>query len=50
MAEAAAEIDQTMALTAWEKALRESYIAQHVYRLMFLVLDSRALPGEAPHR
>jgi hypothetical protein len=42
MAEAAAEIDQTMALTAWEKALRESYIAQHVYRLMFLVLDSRA--------
>ena len=42
MAAAAAEIDQTMALTAWEKALRESYIAQHVYRLMFLVLDSRA--------
>ena len=42
MAEAAAEIDQTMALTAWEKALRDSYIAQHVYRLMFLVLDSRA--------
>ena len=42
MAEAAAEIDQTMALTAWEKALRESYITQHVYRLMFLVLDSRA--------
>jgi hypothetical protein len=42
MAEAAAEIDQTMALTAWEKALRESYIAQHMYRLMFLVLESRA--------
>ena len=42
MAEAAAEIDQTMALTAWEKALRDGYIAQHVYRLMFLVLDSRA--------
>jgi hypothetical protein len=42
MAEAAAEIDQTMALTAWEKALRDSYIAQHVYRIMFLVLESRA--------
>jgi hypothetical protein len=42
MAEAAAEIDQTMALTAWEKALRDGYIAQHVYRLMFLVMESRA--------
>jgi hypothetical protein len=42
MAEAAAEIDQAMALTAWEKALRDGYIAQHVYRIMFLVLESRA--------
>jgi hypothetical protein len=39
--EAAAEIDQTMAATAWEKALRDSYVAQHVYIIMFLVLDSR---------
>jgi hypothetical protein len=39
---AAAEIDQAMALTAWEKALRDGYIAQHVYRIMFLVLESRA--------
>jgi hypothetical protein len=39
--EAAAEIDQTMAATAWEKALRDSYVSQHVYILMFLVLDSR---------
>ena len=38
--EAAAEIDKVMALTAWEKALRESYVSQHVYILMFLVLDS----------
>lgn len=41
MADAAAEIDQAMALTAWEKALRDGYIAQHVYILMFLVLDRR---------
>jgi hypothetical protein len=40
--EAAAEIDKVMALTAWEKALRESYVSQHVYILMFLVLDSPA--------
>src|SRR5262249_35991005 len=39
---AAAEIDQTMATTAWHKALRDSYVSQHVYILMFLVLDSRA--------
>jgi hypothetical protein len=39
--EAAAEIDQTMAATAWEKALRDSYVSQHVYILMFLVLDGR---------
>jgi hypothetical protein len=42
MADAAAEIDQAMALTAWEKALRDGYMAQHVYILMFLVLDRRA--------
>lgn len=41
MAEAAAEIDQAMAVTAWEQALRESYISQQVYILMFLVLESR---------
>ena len=40
--EAAAEIDKVMALTALEKALRESYVSQHVYILMFLVLDSPA--------
>jgi len=40
--EAAAEIDKVMALTAWEKALRESYVSQHVYILMFLVLESPA--------
>jgi hypothetical protein len=40
--EAAAEIDQAMATTAWEQALRESYISQQVYILMFLVLESRA--------
>lgn len=42
MEEAAAEIDETMAATAWERALRDSYISQHVYILMFLVLDSPA--------
>ena len=41
MEDAAAEIDQAMALTAWERALRDSYIAQQVYILMFLVLDCR---------
>jgi hypothetical protein len=40
--EAAAEIDKRMALTAWHKAMRESYVAQDVYILMFLVLDSPA--------
>jgi hypothetical protein len=40
--EAAAEIDKRMALTAWQKAMRESYVSQHVYILMFLVLDSPA--------
>jgi hypothetical protein len=42
MEEAAAEMDQTMAATAWEKALRDSYVSQHVYIIMFLVLDGRA--------
>ena len=42
MEEAAAEIDQAIALTAWEKALRDAYIVQHVYRIMFLVLDRPA--------
>jgi hypothetical protein len=42
MEEAAAEIDQAMAATAWAKALRDSYVSQHVYILMFLVLASRA--------
>jgi hypothetical protein len=42
MADAAAELDQGMALTAWEKALRDGYIAQHVYTIMFLVLDRPA--------
>ena len=42
MEAAAAEMDQTMAATAWEKALRDSYVSQHVYIIMFLVLDSRA--------
>jgi hypothetical protein len=40
--EAAAEIDKMMALTAWQKAMRESYVSQDVYILMFLVLDSPA--------
>ena len=31
-----------MAMTAWERALRDDYIAQQVYILMFLVLDGRA--------
>lgn len=42
MEEAAAEIDQAMAATAWECALRDSYVSQHVYILMFLVLDCPA--------
>jgi hypothetical protein len=42
MEEAAAEIDQAMAATAWEKALRDAYVYQHVYSIMFLVLDGRA--------
>jgi len=42
MEEAAAEIDQAMAATAWERALRDSYVSQHVYILMFLVLDCLA--------
>lgn len=41
MEDAAAEIDQTLATTAWERALRDSNVSQHVYMLMFLVLDSR---------
>jgi hypothetical protein len=40
--EAATGLDATMARTAWEQALRDGYISQHVYILMFLVLDSRA--------
>ena len=39
--EAATEMDQAMARTAWEQALRDGYITQQVYILMFLVLDSR---------
>jgi hypothetical protein len=42
MKETAAEVDQTMAATAWERALRDSYVSQQVYILMFLVLDRRA--------
>jgi len=42
MEEAATAIEQAMAVTAWERALRESYIYQQVYILMFLVLDGRA--------
>ena len=42
MEDAAAEMDQAMAMTAWEQALRDGYIAQQVYILMFLVLDCRA--------
>ncbi len=42
MEEAAAEIDQAMAATAWERALRDSYVSQHVYIMMFLVLDCPA--------
>jgi hypothetical protein len=41
MADAAAEIDQAMAATAWEQALRDSYVSQQVYILMFLVLECR---------
>jgi hypothetical protein len=44
--EAAAEIDKMMALTAWQKAMRESYVSQNVYILMFLVLDSPAYREE----
>jgi len=42
MEDAAAEMDHTIALTAWERALSDGYITQHVYILMFLVLDCRA--------
>jgi hypothetical protein len=42
MEAAAEEIDQAMATTAWERALRDSYVSQHVYTIMFLVLDSPA--------
>jgi hypothetical protein len=41
-AEAATEMNQAMARTAWGKALRDGYMAQQVYLLMFLVLDCRA--------
>jgi hypothetical protein len=40
--DAAAEIDQAMAATAWEQALRDSYISQQVYIIVFLVLESPA--------
>jgi hypothetical protein len=40
--EAATAIDEAMARTAWDHALREGYVSQQVYILMFLVLDSRA--------
>jgi hypothetical protein len=39
--EAASEIDQMIAFTSWEKALRDSYVTQQVYIVMFLVLDAR---------
>ncbi len=42
MEDAAAEIDQTMATTAWEKALQDTYVFQHVYIIMFLILQNRA--------
>jgi hypothetical protein len=41
MEDAAAEMNQAMALTAWERALNDGYIVQQVYLLMFLVLDCR---------
>jgi hypothetical protein len=41
MEDAAAEIDHAMAATAWEKALHDAYVYQHVYSMMFLVLDHR---------
>jgi len=40
--EAATAIDEAMARTAWDHALRDGYVSQQVYILMFLVLDSRA--------
>src|SRR3989441_1578177 len=42
MEEAATELDQAMARTAWARALHTSTIYQRVYLLMFLVLDCRA--------
>jgi len=39
--EAAAEINQGLAATAWERALRDVYVSHDVYCVMFLVLDSR---------
>jgi hypothetical protein len=39
---AAAEIDQALAATVWEQALRDGYIYQQVYIVLFLVLESRA--------
>jgi hypothetical protein len=42
MQTAAQEIDQQMAANAWDQALCDGYVSQHVYILMFLVLDSRA--------
>jgi hypothetical protein len=42
MEDAATEIDQAMARTAWGKALCDGYISQQVYLIMFLVLDCRA--------
>jgi hypothetical protein len=41
MEEAATEIDAAMAAAAWEKALRDACVYQHVYSIMFLVLDRR---------
>lgn len=41
MEDAATEIDQAMAMTAWEKALRDGYVSQHVYCILFLVLNRR---------
>ncbi len=41
MRDAAREIDQSMATIAWDQALRDGYVSQQVYLLLFLVLDSR---------
>ena len=49
-AEAAAEIDQALAVTVWEQALRDAYIYQQIYIVLFLVLDCRAFRGDPAHQ